>query len=102
MVLPDGMSYKALVFPDYVTQMTLPLLRKIRDLVEAGGIVVAPKPTGSPSLSDAGRRWSIEALSSELWGIMDGASGNEHSIRQGESLLGETDRGGPGGRKNST
>ena len=39
LVLPDGMSYKVLVIPDYVTQMTLPLLRKLRDLVEAGGVL---------------------------------------------------------------
>ena len=28
-VLPDGMSYKVLVIPDYVTQMTLPLLAEV-------------------------------------------------------------------------
>ena len=36
LVLPGGMNYGLLVLPDYVDQVTLPLLRKLRDLVSAG------------------------------------------------------------------
>ena len=84
-----GMSYKALVIPDYVTQMTLPLLRKIRDLVAAGGVVVAGKPTGSPSLADAGKEAEYRDIVVELWGIMDGASGNEHAYGKGKIYWGK-------------
>ncbi len=88
-VLPDGMSYRVLVIPDYVTQITLPVLRKLRDLVEAGGILVAPKPTGSPSLSDAGEEAEYRSLVVELWGIMDGSGGNEHAYGIGKVYWGK-------------
>ena len=83
------MSYKVLVIPDYVTQMTLPLLRKLRDLVAAGGVVVAAKPTGSPSLSDEGKEAEYRNIVVELWGIMDGASGNEHAYGKGKIYWGK-------------
>jgi hypothetical protein len=89
LVLPDGMSYKVLVIPDYVTQMTLPLLRKLRDLVAAGGVVVAVKPTGSPSLSDEGKDADYRNIVVELWGVMDGASGNEHVYGKGKIYWGK-------------
>ena len=88
-VLPDGISYKVLVIPDYVTQMTLPLLRKLRDLVAAGGTVIAVKPTGSPSLSDEGKEAEYRNLVVQLWGIMDGASGNEHAYGKGKIYWGK-------------
>jgi len=88
-VLPGGISYRVLVIPDYVNQMTLPLLRKIRDLVAAGGIVVAAKPTGSPSLADEGKDAEYRNIVIELWGIMDGASGNEHAYGKGKVYWGK-------------
>ena len=88
LVLPDGMSYRVLVFPDYVNQMTLPLLRKLRDLVAAGAIVVAPKPTGSPSLADYGKEAEYRNIVVELWGIMDGLSATEHDYGKGRIYWG--------------
>jgi hypothetical protein len=89
LVLPSGMSYRVLVIPDYVTQMTLPLLRKIRHLVAGGGIVVAARPTGSPSLSDEGREAEYRNIVVELWGNMDGMSGNEHAYGKGTIYWGK-------------
>ena len=89
LVLPSGMSYRVLVIPDYVTQMTLPLLRKLRDLVAAGGIVIAAKPTGSPSLADQGKEVEYRNIVVELWGVMDGASGNEHAYGKGKIYWGK-------------
>ena len=37
-VLPDGMSYRVLVLPE-IDRMTLPVLRKIRELVHNGATV---------------------------------------------------------------
>jgi hypothetical protein len=51
LTLPSGMSYRVLVLPDGTT-MTPPVVRKVRALVEAGAVVIGPKPTGSPSLQD--------------------------------------------------
>ncbi|MCX6997369.1 MAG: glycosyl hydrolase [Kiritimatiellaeota bacterium] len=51
-VLPDGMSYRVLVLPDVET-MTPKLLRKIKDLVDAGATVLGARPPRkSPSLAD--------------------------------------------------
>ena len=66
-VLPDGMSYRLLVLPPSAT-MRPAVLRKIRDLVHAGGTVLGPMPTKSPSLQnypacDA----EVAGLASELW-----------------------------------
>lgn len=68
LVLPDGMSYSMLVLP-CVRTMTPQLLRKIRDLVEAGATVLGMPPVKSPSLS--GYPYcdkEVEALADELWG----------------------------------
>lgn len=50
-VLPHGASYRVLVLPPLDT-MRPATLRKIRDLVRAGGQVVGPLPKRSPSLQD--------------------------------------------------
>ena len=48
LVLPDGMSYRMLVLPQVET-MTPALLRKIKELVEAGATVFAPtRPANRP------------------------------------------------------
>ncbi|MBM3495591.1 MAG: hypothetical protein FJX72_14905, partial [Armatimonadetes bacterium] len=50
LVLPDGMSYRALVLPGNEA-MTPTLLRKIKQLADAGAIVIGAKPKRSPSLA---------------------------------------------------
>jgi hypothetical protein len=50
-VLPDGMSYRVLVLRDQKA-ISLPALRKVKELVEAGATVVGPKPTEAASLRD--------------------------------------------------
>ena len=51
-----GMSYRVLALDPNSQHMPLAVLRKIRDLVNAGAVVVGPKPIESPSLADdAGR-----------------------------------------------
>lgn len=66
-VLPDGMSYRVLVLPPQET-MRPELLKKIRDLVAAGGAVLGPAPTRSPS----GQNFpacdeQVKTLATELW-----------------------------------
>jgi len=82
-VFPDGMSYRVLVLPERET-MTPALLRKIRDLVAAGAIVVGPRPRKSPSLSgspacDA----EVKSMADALWGDCDGEGVTEHAYGQG-------------------
>jgi hypothetical protein len=74
LTLPDGMSYRMLVLPP-IQSMTLPVLRKIRELVAGGATVLGPKPLKSPSLTgypnaDA----EMQALAADVWGDLDGIS----------------------------
>jgi hypothetical protein len=72
LTLPDGMSYRLLVLPAREV-ISLPVLRKIQELVEAGATVVGPKPlyasglTGFPE-SDA----QVCAIADVLWGAHTG------------------------------
>ena len=46
--------------------MTLPVLRKIAALVDAGAVVVGARPTGSPSLSDDPQEFA--RIADRVWG----------------------------------
>jgi hypothetical protein len=90
-VLPSGMSYRALVLPEDVDRSTLPIVRKLRDLVAAGAIVVAPRPGKSPSLS--GYPFSddeIRFIGNEVWGSIDGKSVTEHNYGKGKVYWGKS------------
>jgi hypothetical protein len=90
MVLPDGMSYRLLVLPEART-MTPGLLRKVRDLVEAGGTVVGPRPSRSPSLSGyPGCDLEIKRLADGLWGDGDGKAFTERRVGKGRIYWGVT------------
>ena len=83
LVLPDGMNYRVLVLPERET-MTPPLLRKIKELVEAGATIVGPRVLKSPSLSgypDCDK--DVKMLADELWGDLDGTHITEHRLGKG-------------------
>jgi (4-O-methyl)-D-glucuronate---lignin esterase len=61
-----GMSYRVLALDPNSRHMSLAVLRKIRDLVKAGAVVVGPKPVESPSLAD--NQSEFRAIVDELWG----------------------------------
>ena len=83
LVLPDGMSYRALVLPPG-DSMTPKLLRKIKQLVESGATVIGPRPAKSPSLTDYPRcDAEVEQLAGELWGPCDGNTVKEHRVGSG-------------------
>jgi len=62
------MSYRVLVLPP-IERMTLPVLRKIRDLVAGGATVLGPKPRHTPglagSLSQIGAAVQVSQVSSQ-------------------------------------
>jgi hypothetical protein len=65
--LPCGISYRVLVLPDRIT-MTPAVARKVRALVEAGAVVIGPKPTASPSLQDyPACDAEVRRIADELW-----------------------------------
>jgi hypothetical protein len=88
LVLPDGMSYRVLVLPE-IDCMTVPVLRKIRELVNSGATVVGPRPLKSPSLAgypDTDRE--VRALATDIWGDLDGVSRTKRSYGKGMVVWG--------------
>ncbi len=61
-----GMSYRVLGLDPNSRRMSLAVLRKIRDLVNAGAIVVGPKPIDSPSQADD--QAEFKTMADQLWG----------------------------------
>jgi hypothetical protein len=61
-----GMSYRLLALDPNSQRMPLAVLRRIRDLVHAGAVVVGPKPIESPSLSDDAAEF--KTIVDALWG----------------------------------
>jgi len=79
-VLPDGMSYTVLALSD-TGQMTLPLLRKVRELVMDGATVSGPRPLRSPSLADAANE--VDRLAQQVWGDVNGNRFTHHNMKRG-------------------
>jgi hypothetical protein len=73
----SGMSYRVLGLDPYSRHMSLPVLRAIYHLVEAGGIVAGPKPTDDPSLADDQAEFARldERLFGDGTGVHDVGSG---------------------------
>ncbi len=63
---PGGGSYSVLVLDESARQMTLPVLKKLRDLVKAGAKVTGTKPEKSPSLAD--NPIEFNHVVNEIWG----------------------------------
>jgi (4-O-methyl)-D-glucuronate---lignin esterase len=86
LVLPDGMSYRVLILPPGDT-ITPKLLRKIKELVEAGATIIGTPPKKSPSLTDYPQcDTEVRQLASELWGACDGKAVTEHSLGKGKII----------------
>lgn len=115
--LPSGMKYAVLVLPTYdaggapvahlmegddyyykaaplprVQTMTPALLRRVKELVEAGATVLGPRPLASPSLSgfpDCDQE--LARLADDLWGPDQGTTGSgEHRLGRGRVVWGRT------------
>ena len=88
LVLPDGMSYRALVLPP-TDRMRPELLKKIRELVNGGAILLGPKPTRSPSLANyPAADAEVRALAADIWGDLDGVSRTIRYVGKGRVVWG--------------
>ncbi|HEU4387827.1 MAG TPA: glycosyl hydrolase, partial [Blastocatellia bacterium] len=85
---PSGMSYRVLALDPNSRYMSLPVLSKIRDLVNAGAIVVGGKPVGTPSLSDDQKQF--QAIADQLWGSGAGPNAYGKGKVYGNQTLAET------------
>ncbi len=83
--LPGGMKYRVLVLPNSPT-MTPELLRKIKSFVDAGALVIGPKPGKSPSLCNYPQcDDDVQKLAAKLWDsgrIISGITAAEALARQ--------------------
>jgi hypothetical protein len=87
LALDGGMTYKVIVVPDDIDGISLPLLRKLRGLVQGGVTLLAPKPTHSPTLSDgpdADRE--LRSIADEMWGAQ--TSTEAHVFEKGRVYTG--------------
>ena len=80
----SGMSYRVLGLDKYSAHMSLPVLRRIRDLVNDGAVIVGGKPVNTPSLSDDDAEF--HNIADQLWGSGTG----EHSVGKGKVYAGES------------
>jgi hypothetical protein len=96
LTLPHGTSYRVLVLPELDT-MRPELLRKVRDLVEAGATVIGPPPLRSPSLQNfphcdqevrqlANELWGAEAV--QLYATRSSVTNRSHALGKGRVLWG--------------
>ena len=115
--LASGMTYRLLVLPTYSAQdlpvirlmdgddyfykgmpmprvqtMTPDLVRRIKELVEAGATVLGTRPLKSPSLKNFPEcDDEVTRLADELWGKNAGATGaGEHRVGKGRVVWGRT------------
>jgi hypothetical protein len=77
-VTPSHMRYRVLALDPYSQHMSLAVLRKIRDLVQAGAAVAGPKPTDDPSMADNDAEF--RTIAEQLWGSGTG----EHAYGKGK------------------
>jgi alpha-L-rhamnosidase/Glycosyl hydrolases family 2, sugar binding domain len=80
----SGMNYRVLALDPYSEHMSLPVLRAIHTLVEAGAIVAGPKPMDDPSLADD--QAEFHRLADELFGNGTG----EHQVGKGTVYAGQS------------
>lgn len=87
-VLPDGMSYRLLVLPPLDT-MRPELLRKLEALVAAGGVILGPPPSKSPSMQNypAGDR-EVRRLAARIWRKCDGKKVTSVAYGKGKVFCG--------------
>ncbi|MDB5147361.1 MAG: hypothetical protein JWQ57_1381 [Mucilaginibacter sp.] len=113
-VLPDGMSYKLLVLQNCVspvpgitkevgdyqglsvssvpsTAMSLPVIKKLKDLIMIGATVVGAPPDMSAELKnypecDA----EVKKIATEIWGDLDGKTRTERRLGKGRVIWGKT------------
>jgi hypothetical protein len=71
LVLPDGMSYRALVLRD-LGVISLPILKKLKEFAAAGALIIGERPNNPGTLENYPQcDAEFTALANELWGRPD-------------------------------
>ncbi|PTY05288.1 glycosyl transferase family 2 [Opitutaceae bacterium EW11] len=88
LVLPDGMSYRALVLPA-TDRMPLEVARKLRSLVHDGATVIGPRPRRIPGLSGIpSSDTEVAAIGAEVWARCDGRAQTRTTFGAGRVFCG--------------
>lgn len=88
LTMPDGMNYGVLVLPQS-DQMTLHVLGKIHELVEAGAIVTGRKPVRIPGMAvNPMDELRFREMVNDLWGDLDGISRTRNYFGKGCMIWG--------------
>nr|WP_068892813.1 glycosyl hydrolase [Pedobacter panaciterrae] len=115
-VLPDGMNYKVLVLQNCVSPvpeiaeavgryqgltvsstpskaMSLPVIKKLRDLIYMGATVIGAPPENAGELINyAQTDPEVRKIAKELWGDLDGQTKTERTLGKGRLIWGKTPR----------
>ena len=89
-IVMSGLSYRLLVLRGNEPFLTPPVALKIKELVEAGAVVVGPKPTWSPSLEmGAAGQATVKQIADQVWGKIDSKTVTENRFGKGRVFWGK-------------
>ncbi|MDR1923426.1 MAG: hypothetical protein LBQ66_03535 [Planctomycetaceae bacterium] len=89
LILPSGTTYSILVMPRS-DRVTLELLTKIKELIEAGATVIGGRPVGSFGLTDYPKKDElVKKLAEQIWGEQNERVG-ERNFGKGKIIWGKT------------
>ena len=87
--LRSGMKYRLLVLPEYKS-MTVKMLSKIKDLVEAGATVVGMPPVNSRGLMGYPKSdEQVQEIAKALWGSVKPTAAGERKVGKGRVVWGK-------------
>ena len=87
-VLGEGISYKIFILQNYPT-VTLELLRKLRDMVNQGMVMIGAKPERTPGLTGySDNDAEFKQITTQLWGGINGTTVTENPAGSGKVYWG--------------
>ncbi|OOQ61865.1 glycosyl hydrolase [Mucilaginibacter pedocola] len=115
-MLPDGMSYRLLVLQNCVSpvpdiakalgsyqqltvpteaskSMSLPVIKKLKEMIYAGATVIGAPPENAGLLDNyPAQDAEVRKIAAELWGDLDGTNRTERKLGKGKLIWGKTAR----------
>ncbi len=89
-IVVSGLSYRLLVLRAGEPYLTPAVAAKLKELVEAGAVLVGPRPTWSPSLElGAAGQAAVKQVADQLWGKIDGKTVTENRVGKGRVFWGK-------------
>jgi (4-O-methyl)-D-glucuronate---lignin esterase len=86
LITPGGTSYRILYLGGRSQRMTLPVMRKLLELVQQGAVLVGERPTDSPSLADDVTEW--KKVADRLWGMHSASAATVRKVGRGRVYTG--------------